>query len=156
MVRFYFDGGKTPNLTVKFNELLSGRAFVKPPLAFVASDEKVTEGVAGDMYLPIPFAAGCKITLDELPFYYNINYRAYAPGTTVKTFTMADFDAAAARLKQTAAALKDLDVGAISLAEDRIEPQAELAIDLRGPAPLPICWSTSTRTTPRRCSVPPC
>ena len=90
---------------MKINELLSGRGFVKPPFAFVASDENAVEGVAGDLYLPIPFAAGCKITLDELPFYYNINYRAYAPGTKVKTFTMADYDAAADRLKQTAGVL---------------------------------------------------
>ena len=65
VVRFYFDGAKTPGLAVKFNELLSGRGFVKPPYAFVASDEKTTEGVAGDLYLPIPFAKGCKITLDS-------------------------------------------------------------------------------------------
>ena len=39
-IRFYFDGSSTPGIAVKFNELLSGRSFVKPPLAFVASDEK--------------------------------------------------------------------------------------------------------------------
>ena len=108
LIRFYFDGAGTPSLALKINDLLSGCGFVKTPFAFVASDEKATEGVAGNLYLPIPFASGCKITLDQLPFYYNINYRAYEPGTKVKTFTMADYDAAAASLKQTAKVLDGL------------------------------------------------
>ena len=94
VIRFYFDGDLTPAIAVPFNELLSGRAFVKPPLAFVAADEtdlrnqrqaapKVLRGVGGDLYLPIPFAHRCKITLDEVPFYYIINYRAYAPNVPV-------------------------------------------------------------------------
>ena len=107
VIRFYFDGAKTPAIAVNYNDLLRGRLFVKPPLAFVASDEKTVEGVAGDLYLPIPFASGCKITLDGLPFYYNINYRAYDKDTEVKTFTMADYEAAAPRLKETADALKN-------------------------------------------------
>ena len=105
MIRFYFDGARKPAIEVKFNDLLSGRAFVPPPFAFVAWNDmdlrhqivaapKETRGVAGDLYLPIPFARHCKITLDQLPFYYIINYRAYAPGTAVRTFTMSDFVAA--------------------------------------------------------------
>ena len=45
LICFYFDGAKTPSLALKINDLLSGRGFVKPPFAFVASDEKATEGV---------------------------------------------------------------------------------------------------------------
>ncbi len=36
IIRFYFDGSKTPAITANFNDLLSGRGFVHPPLAFVA------------------------------------------------------------------------------------------------------------------------
>ena len=132
-IRFYLDGAKTPAIAVKLNELLSGRSFVKPPFAFVGSDVQATRDVAGDMYLPIPFAESCKITLDELPFYYVINYRAYKPGTKMKTFTMADYEAADAALKQTAQILKDSAnavEGKESRKEGRIEPEAELAIDL--------------------------
>ncbi len=104
VIRFYFDGAKEPAIAVKFNELLSGRAFVPPPFAFVAWNDtdvshqnttppKEMRGVAGDLYLPIPFSRHCKITLDEVPFYYIINYRSYTPGTPVQTFTMADFAA---------------------------------------------------------------
>lgn len=105
-IRFYFDGDSKPTITAKFNDLLGGRGFVPPPFAFVAWNDtnvggqketvpKTLRGIAGDMYLPIPFAKRCKITLDSLPFYYIINYRAYAPGTSVQTFSMEDFKAAA-------------------------------------------------------------
>ena len=133
VIRFYFDGAKTPAITVKLNDLLSGRSFVKPPFAFVASDEQAIEGVAGDLYLPIPFAEGCKITLDGVPFYYAINFRAYEPCTKIKTFTMDDYKAADAALKQSARVLKDLvneAEGKESRKEGRIEPGAELAINL--------------------------
>jgi hypothetical protein len=106
-IRFYFDGAKTPAITAKINDLFRGRLFIKSPFAFVASDEKTVEGVAGDLYLPIPFAKACKITLDSLPFYYNINYRAYDKGTEVKTFAMADYEAAAERMKQTTESLRE-------------------------------------------------
>jgi hypothetical protein len=112
IVRFYFDGSATPAIAVNFNELLSGKLFVRPPLAFVAWNEtdlrqelqasfKAPRGVAGDLYLPIPFAKSCKITLDQIPFYYVINYRAYAPGTRVETFTMDDYLAAKIKVAQT-------------------------------------------------------
>jgi hypothetical protein len=133
LIRFYFDGAKTPSLALKINELLSGRGFVKPPFAFVASDEKVTEGVGADLYLPIPFASGCKITLDQLPFYYNINYRAYAPGTKVKTFTMADYEAAAGALKKTAGVFEHPWDSGVRWGDEtptKLRPGSELAVHL--------------------------
>ena len=39
--------------------------------------------MGADLYLPIPLARGCKVTLDRLPFYDSINYRKYEPGTNV-------------------------------------------------------------------------
>jgi hypothetical protein len=147
IIRFYFDGAKSPGITANLNDLMRGRLFVKPPFAFVASDEKAVEGVAGDLYLPIPFAKGCKITLDSLPFYYNINYRAYEKGTEVKTFAMNEYEAAGDSLKKTADVLKTIryvatepvryrkiekpwidtgDVGTIGT----IQPRGELVINL--------------------------
>lgn len=119
IIRFYFDGEQKPAIAVKFNDLLSGRAFVPPPFAFVAwndtdvSHQKTTvpkelRGVAGDLYLPIPFARHCKITLDKLPFYYILNYRAYAPHTAVRTFTMADFESARPTLERVGQQLTSL------------------------------------------------
>ena len=115
LIRFYFDGSDKPAITANFNELMSGKLFVRPPLAFVAWNEtdlrkelastyKAERGVAGDLYLPIPFAKSCKITLDQVPFYYVINYRAYAPGTKVETFTMSAYWAAKEAITRTNAA----------------------------------------------------
>ncbi len=116
IIRFYFDGSPTPAITAKFNELLSGTGFVRPPLAFVGWNEtdlrnqlkpdfKARRGVSGDLYLPIPFARSCKITLDSVPFYYVINYRRYEPGTAVRTFSMAGYEAAKSALERTGGTL---------------------------------------------------
>lgn len=133
IIRFYFDGEKTPTITANLNQLLSGRAFIKPPFAFVGSDEKAFEGVAGDIYLPIPFARGCKITTDSSPFYYVINYRAYPSDVNVETFTMARFAAATDALKQTKELLeKPLSSveGQKTANEKQLDSGEELAISL--------------------------
>ncbi len=124
-IRFYFDGSTTPTIEVNFNDFLSGRAFARAPFAFVAWDEtdlrkqlettpNPIRGVGGDLYLPIPFASSCKVTLDQVPFYYHVQYRAYEPGTIVQTFTMAEFQAAKPILEQTARRLADVPTLAAS------------------------------------------
>jgi len=112
VIRFYFDGSPTPTITAKLNDLFRGCGFVPPPFAFVSFNEhdlrkqletprRDAKGVGGDLYLPIPYAKGLKITLDSVPFYYVINFRSYEAGTMVKSFTMADFEAAKPLLKET-------------------------------------------------------
>jgi hypothetical protein len=121
---------------------------VKPPLAFVASNEtdlrnqlkaapKVLRGVGGDLYLPIAFARGCKITLDQVPFYYIINYRAYEPGVAVETFSMTGYADAHAALKKAGEAL--LATPGLKVREPgrraTLDPGAELVLNLpRGAA----------------------
>ena len=148
VIRFYFDGSSTPAIAVKLNEFLSGQSFVTPPFAFVAWNEtdllqqktpgfKAPRGVAGDLYLPIPFAKGCKVTLDEVPFYYVINYRLYEPGTRVETFSMAVYDAAKPAVERVGAALLARQSGAPGGQDKqaRLAGGGELAIDLpKGPA----------------------
>jgi hypothetical protein len=105
IVRFYLDGATEPAIAVNFNDLFSGHALAKPPLSFISWSTtkgdgwaEITKermrGVGGDCYLPIPFAKGCKMTLDMKPFYYAVNYRCYAPGTRVQSFSMAGLEAA--------------------------------------------------------------
>ena len=143
VIRFYFDGSPTPAIAVPFNQLMSGRGFVKPLFAFVASDEtdlrnqlkaepKVLRGVAGDLYLPIPFARGCKITLDQVPFYYIINYRAYERGVPVETFSLAGYEGARAALDQTTEALLAVPEFKVSEPGQRatLAPGAELSLKL--------------------------
>lgn len=144
-IRFYFDGATTPAIAVNFNGLLSGRGFVKPPLAFVAWNETdlrhqmqaappVLRHVGGDLYLPIPFAKSCKITLDQVPFYYIIDYRIYAPGTVVKTFTMSDYEAAADTLKRVGEVLTATPSVAVTghAQQATLAPGEQLVLDLPG------------------------
>ncbi len=111
-IRIYLDGSPTPAITAKLNELFRGCGFIPPPFAFVswndsdlhnqlAKPRPDAQGVGGDVYLPIPYAKGCKITLDSVPFYYVINYRSYAANTAVRSFRMEDFEAAKPLLKET-------------------------------------------------------
>lgn len=79
-VRVYLDGAKTPVIDEPLIQLVSGKGSIQPPFAFFTAR-------AGDSYFPIPFAKSCKVTTTEKPFYYSINYRAYAQGTVVESFT---------------------------------------------------------------------
>ena len=84
-INIYLDGADEPTIHCNFFDFVKGKVFVKPPLA-----SETTR--AGDTYLPIPYAKGCKITMDKKVFYNIINYRSYAAGTKVKTFTLADLN----------------------------------------------------------------
>lgn len=85
-VRIYLDGSARPVIDCSLIELVQARQFVEEP--FSAHTAR-----AGDLYLPIPFAAGCKVTMLSKPFYNIINYRAYPEDTPVETFTMEAFEA---------------------------------------------------------------
>jgi len=110
-IRFYLDGELDPVIESDFTELLSGKSLFKEPFSFIASDEKDEEHqfslpkghkqFGGDLYFPIPYAKGCKVTVEahKKPsdanhnvFFYIINYRSYLPGTSVKTFCVKDYE----------------------------------------------------------------
>ncbi len=93
-IRIYLDGAKEPALAENFIALLTGKGSVKPPFAAYTAR-------AGDLYLPIPFAKSCKITMTAKPFYNIINYRAYPAGTDVETFRMEQLASHADKLSTT-------------------------------------------------------
>jgi hypothetical protein len=95
-LRFYLDGAAEPAWTVDFQALTGGKAFLKPPLSAVCSH-------GWNSYLPIPYATHCKVTSDKRGFYYQVNYRTYAAGTTVETFSpdLLETEKAAIDLTQT-------------------------------------------------------
>jgi len=145
VIRFYLDGATTPAISAKLNDLFRGCDFIHPPFAFVSWDETDLRNQAnaprhgalhfgGDIYLPIPFAKSCKITLDKLPFYYGINYRIYEPDTHVRTFTRAEYDQSAAALEQAGNALMSIstagETGPVKQAE--VAPGSELELELAG------------------------
>ena len=112
-IRFYLDGSPEPALEADCSELLSARSVIEEPYSFIASDEKESKQqiglpkgyrqMGGNLYFPIPYAAGCKVTFEihsepgnspNNVFFYIINYRSYEAGTPVQSFTMARYKAA--------------------------------------------------------------
>ena len=69
-IAIYLDGKKNPEIRTNLFQLVKGQDFVKAPFAQAV-------GYLGNMYLPIPYAKGCKITLDREPHFYRIGYRSY-------------------------------------------------------------------------------
>ena len=86
--RIYLDGSDKPAIEAKIDELIGGDFLVGAPLSAPKANGR-------NLYLPIPYAKSCKVTVDDMPtqgnLYYQINYRTYAEGTKVESFTMDGF-----------------------------------------------------------------
>jgi hypothetical protein len=77
-------------LTFPAYDLLSGDLNLGAPLDQPHPGYSPTDNGGNTLMLPIPYAKHCKVTWEESsegPRYYQINYRTYAPGTTVQTIT---------------------------------------------------------------------
>jgi hypothetical protein len=106
VMRIYFDGETKPAIEVNMMNFFYGDDFVKPPFAAIKAR-------GGNVYLPIPFSKGCKITVDknvcgwaEPPdLFYIVQYRAYASGTNVETFNKNRFVSFQSQLAKTSQAL---------------------------------------------------
>ena len=89
-LRIYLDGNPTPVLLFPAYDLLSGDLNLGEPLDQPHPGYSPTDNGGNTLMLPIPYAKHCKVTWEEAgegPRYYQINYRTYAPGTRVRTFT---------------------------------------------------------------------
>ena len=111
-LRIYLDGNPEPVIAENYQDFMNGSSYVPWPFAFTSSDEKDVlhqyslpvghpKQVGASFYLPIPFAKSCKVTLDDKPFYYVLNYRMYEEGTKVTSFSREDFEKNKALLKST-------------------------------------------------------
>ena len=106
MIRIYLDGSDEPVIRMRPAELVGGNGLAPAPFSFKASDDKTNPDWRGhDLYLPIPYQNGCKVTWEGGGSYYQIQYRKYAPGTSVKTFTMQQLEEAKDCMSQVAAQL---------------------------------------------------
>lgn len=89
-LRIYLDGNPTPALSFPAYDLLSGDLNLGAPLDQPHPGYSRAENGGNTLMLPIPYAKHCKVTWEEAgegPRYYQIDYRSYAPDTTVQTFT---------------------------------------------------------------------
>jgi Protein of unknown function (DUF2961) len=108
-VRIYLDGASEPLLDLPLIELVTQDDWrkeygPKPPRAGKLDIPWIYGGFtarAGNLYLPIPFAKGCKVTLDGKPFYYSVDSRSYPAGTQVRTATLPELLAEIERRKES-------------------------------------------------------
>lgn len=134
-MRFYFDHNFEPQLIIPAYDLMRlglelGRGLLQPHPNY-----KPDNGKGGNtLFLPIPYATGCKITLElpdsvePSPKYYGINFRKYPAGTRIETFSKDLVKANLAKIRQVDARLLSPDnyVGGINtsqtslLAEDSV------------------------------------
>lgn len=110
VIRFYFDGHDQPDWTIdsfnlkEFDKPLQeggvnplGRGLVQPVTGWHRGS---------NLWLPIPFGKGCKVTFEERSQtpeptrYFQINYRAYAEGTAVETFSTKVFNASRGKVAE--------------------------------------------------------
>jgi hypothetical protein len=112
-VRIYLDGSPEPVIDATFIELMTRNqwpdSYGPRPVAtnslVVPSPFADFTARAGNLYLPIPFAKHCKVTLTEPPFYHIVNYRAYEPTAQVETFTFETYRKAADTIAMASRAL---------------------------------------------------
>lgn len=104
-LRLYLDDNPTPVLEGELSRLLNA----SPPLdnapALIPAPLAVGTSRGFNLYFPIPFARGCKLTIeggDSGHLYYAVDYRTYAPGTTVQSFERAQLDSLRAQIERTA------------------------------------------------------
>jgi len=135
IVRIYIDGAEKPAVEMTLENMLDGRAqpFVKPIAVSLSK--------GWSSYLPIPYAKHCKVTVSKFDIYYQINYRTYASGTVVESYSaklaerlMPVIDATAKALAAPDTAAK-LPNGATPLAfQGALEPNMAETMEIDGPA----------------------
>ena len=135
IVRVYIDGAEKPAVEMPLTDMLDGRAapFIKP-LA-------VSLSKGWSSYLPIPYARHCKVTVSKFDIYYQINYRSYASGTIVESYSpalaerlMPQIEAAAQALAAPETAAKMPGNSSPAPYEAALAPGETQTLELTGPA----------------------
>lgn len=127
VLRIYVDGESEPVLEGNQFELFQGKGLVPFPLAH----ESLRSAVS---FFPIPYAKSCKVTVSELPFFYQFTYREYEDGVKVESFTMDDFKAAAPLVEEVCQSLLDPEAiadGKTLRFSKKLAPNAEKSIKLQ-------------------------
>lgn len=103
-IRFYFDGERTPRLSVKGNDFTKVPFHVPNGLVYRHLHYDKYGGTS--LHVPLPYSERCKITIDnpdpEFGFAYHIGYRTYESGTDVRTFTVQEANSLASKMDATA------------------------------------------------------
>jgi hypothetical protein len=128
LIRFYFDGAEEPALEGNVCTLLNGSGLILYPLAHPSLRSAVS-------FFPIPYAKRCKVTVTQPPFFFQFTFREYPKGTTVETFTMEGFEAAASFTERVGKTLLNPQVSGEG---ERISLKATLAKNEEKSIELPV------------------
>ncbi|WP_442506771.1 DUF2961 domain-containing protein [Novipirellula sp. SH528] len=126
LIRFYLDGSSEPSFEGNVCTLLNGSGLIPYPFAHSSLLSAVS-------FFPIPYAKSCKVTMTEMPYFYQITYRKYAEGTPVKTFSIDDFNAASATVDATGKTLlhpSATETEPAVVLDETLAPKSEAAVDL--------------------------
>lgn len=93
-MRFYFDHHSEPQLIIPAYDLMRSGLGLGKGLLQPHPNYRPDNGKGGNtLFLPIPYAAGCKITfelpdsVEPTPKYYGVNFRKYPARTRIETFS---------------------------------------------------------------------
>ncbi len=135
IVRIYIDGADKPAVELSLEQMLDGRVqpFVKPIAVSLSK--------GWSSYLPIPYGKHCKVTVSKFDIYYQINYRTYAPGTMVESYSAKLAERLKPQIESAAKALEAPETAA-KLPENAVPTDYEVSLapgeaqtlDLLGPA----------------------
>lgn len=94
-MRFYFDGQETPLILIPAYDMKRFPVTIPEGLSLTHTHYVDDMGGVGEnsFFLPIPYQKSLKITFEEpdmnikIPRYYHVNYRTYAEGTSIKSYS---------------------------------------------------------------------
>lgn len=101
VMRIYLDGVAEPVISGTLSELFVQQGLVGPPLTETTPADAPENNRAYNLYLPIPYAKGCKVTYESKgklstvwnkgeALYYQVNYRKYPASAGVRSFARTD------------------------------------------------------------------
>jgi hypothetical protein len=149
-LRVYLDGADEPAIEGPIADVLSGGLLAPAPLSQFVSPDCPPANRAHNLYLPIPYADGCRVTYEtDAPIddgghegealYYQIVHRAYAPGTRVESFSRQRLAAAGEAVERAGRLLRARAVDAAAITSTRelprtLAPGVSETLALEGPA----------------------
>ncbi len=128
ILRIYLDGSPDPVIEGNQFELFEGKGLIPYPLAHSSLRSAVS-------FFPIPYAKSCKVTVSEVPFFYQFTYREYGDDTKVETFTMENFKQVESLIAATCKSLLNPQAEACEETvrfNKKLGPNGEASVDLPG------------------------
>jgi hypothetical protein len=88
LLKFYFDGEREPRYRIREIDFFAGKhPDFPPPLNSYERRGHYDLGLAGNSFVPIPFARSLKIAVEGESRFFHVIYELYPYGTPVATFT---------------------------------------------------------------------